>query len=344
MKESTDSIQTNEIKRYTSSGGVKIYCIPIESFPAHYTNVYLVLAGDLVTLIDLGSGWGESNSRLSKGIEEIKQRFNEKVTLKDIDLLLITHGHVDHFGSLSYFRSRSNARVGIHELDAKQITSFEEVTKIVAKDLRLFLRTVGISEVTQSALMEIFFLRKEFLISEPLDFYLREEAEPIEGIFQIYHTPGHCPGAVCIQVGDVLFTGDHLLSKITSFQPPEFIEKYTGLKNYLDSLKKIKSITSINKAFGGHHGVIHDPYSRIEAIEKFHGNRLEKILRFCSRPRRIKDISTNLFNIVEGYKLLPVLEQVGAYVEYLLKQDRLTIENLRGLVEGNGSVIYFRSE
>jgi glyoxylase-like metal-dependent hydrolase (beta-lactamase superfamily II) len=229
-----------EITKYKSSGGVKIYCIPIESFPRHYTNVYLVLSGGVVGLIDIGSGLGESNAKLGEGIEEIRQQFGEKIALKDIDLLLITHGHMDHFGSLSYFRSNCSARVGIHELDAKQVINFEESIMVVARDLRLFLKTVGISEATQSALMDMYTASKDFLASVPLDFYLREEEEPIEGIFRVYHTPGHCPGEVCIQVDDVLFTGDHLLSHITPHQSPEVIVRYNGLGHYLASLGKLK--------------------------------------------------------------------------------------------------------
>lgn len=60
-------IMTKEITRYAASGGVKIYCIPKESFPSHYTDVYLVLTGKLVVFIDLGPGRGDSNARLEKG-------------------------------------------------------------------------------------------------------------------------------------------------------------------------------------------------------------------------------------------------------------------------------------
>jgi len=334
---------TKEITKYATSGGVKIYCIPIESFPSHYTNVYLVLTGSLVVLIDLGSGWGDSNARLEKGIEEIRQRFGEKVTLGDIDLLLITHGHMDHFGSLSYFRSHSNARVGIHRLDARQIVNFEEAIMVVARDLRLFLKTVGISEATENELMGMYTHLKEVLVSVPLDFYLREEDEPIEGVFRIYHTPGHCPGEVCIKVDDVLFTGDHLLSDITPHQSPEAIVRYTGLGHYLASLKKVKGINGIKTAFGGHQTVMKDPYARIDAIEAFHMARLDRVVEICRQPCSIKDICSHLFDTVSGFNLLLALEEAAAHVEYLYQRGRLTINNLEDLEREANPVLYYRT-
>jgi len=337
------SEKPKDITRHTSSGGVRIYCIPIQSFPDHYTNVYLVLAGEKVALIDLGSGWGESNLELLRGIEEVRQRFGEKVTPRDIDLLLFTHGHIDHFGSLSFFRAHTRAKVGIHELDARQIINLEETILVMARNIRLFLDTVGISDSTWKTLMGLYTAGKNFLSSETVDFFLDEEEQPIEGIFRIYHTPGHCPGEVCIQVDDVLFAGDHLLSDITPHQAPEAIARYTGLGHYLASLKKIKTVSGLNIALGGHQRVMEDPYGRIEAIEAFHLERLDEVLGICREPQTIKDISTRLFDRVSGYQVILALEETAAHVEYLYHRGRLAIDNLEDLESQVNPVLYYRT-
>jgi len=337
-------VQPKEIDRFVTSGGARIYSIPIQSFPNHYTNVYLVLTGDTVGMIDLGSGWGESNAELVNGMQEIRTRYGEKAaTLKDVNVLLITHGHMDHFGSLSFFREHSDAKVGVHELDSRQIINFEETILVVARDVRLFLKTVGISEKIQNSLMEMYKNFKTMLTSVDLDFHLREEDEALNGIFRIIHTPGHCPGHVCIQVDDVLFTGDHLLSDITPHQSPEVIVRYTGLGHYLASLKKIKAIPGLSRAFGGHQRVMEDPYGRVEEIEGFHEARLNKVLEACTQPRSIKEISTYLFDPVSGYTVLLALEEAAAHVEYLYQRGRLAIHNLEDLERKMNPVLYYRT-
>ena len=337
------SEKNKDITKHTTSGGVRIYCIPIQSFPGHYTNVYLVLTGDKVALIDVGSGWGDSNNELIKGIEEVRRRFGEKVTPGDVELLLFTHGHIDHFGSLSFFRTHSRARVGIHELDARQIINLEETILVIARNVRLFLDQVGISESTRNALMGMYTAGKNFLSSETVDFFLEEEEEPIEGMFRIFHTPGHCPGEVCIRVDDVLFAGDHILSDITPHQAPEAIARYTGLGHYLASLKKIKSTAGLSKALGGHQNVIEDPYGRIEEIEAFHMERLDEVLGICRERRTIKEISSRLFDKVSGYQVILALEEAAAHVEYLYHRGRLAIDNLEDLESQLNPVLYYRT-
>ena len=328
------------IQQYATSGGVRIFCIPIQSFPKHYTNVYLILAGNKIGLIDLGSGWGESNHEFLKGLERIRQDFGEKVYPDDIDFLLFSHGHVDHFGGLSHFRSLSSAKVGIHRLDARQITNFEETILVAARNVKLFLKTVGISPPTQKRLLSMYKASKDTLVSQKIDFYL-EENEPVEGICEIHHTPGHCPGQVCIRVEDTLFTGDHLLSHITPHQSPESISRHTGLGHYLASLKKIKAIPGINMALGGHQKAMSAPYERIEAIEKFHQRRLSRVLDICREPKSIRQISSELFRSVSGYTVLLALEEAAAHVEYLYERCQLSISNLEELNRKTNPVLFY---
>jgi len=332
-----------EITQYTTSGGARVYCMPIQTFPGHFTNVYLVLAGDVITLIDITSGWGESDADLVKALEEVGERFGEKVTLDAIDLLLITHGHIDHFGGLSFFRAHSHAKVGIHRLDTRQIINLEETVMVVAHNIRLFLETVGISEGTRKGLMSMYRASKDFAASTPVDFSLIEGEDPIAGIFEVLHTPGHCPGHVCIRLDNVLFAGDHLLSDISPHQSPEAIAPYTGLGHYLASLKKIKATPGIDLAFGGHQRVMEDPYGRIEAIEAGHAERLDRVLEICKERRTIKEISSLLFDTLSGYQVLLGLEEAAAHVEYLSQRGILAIDNLADLEREVNPVLYYKT-
>ena len=53
------------VTRYETDGGALIYRVPARVFPALVANVYFVVAGEYVALIDTGSGLGESDGPLS---------------------------------------------------------------------------------------------------------------------------------------------------------------------------------------------------------------------------------------------------------------------------------------
>lgn len=44
------------LARFETGSGARIYRIPVETFPGHINNVYLVLDRGVSTLVDVGSG------------------------------------------------------------------------------------------------------------------------------------------------------------------------------------------------------------------------------------------------------------------------------------------------
>src|SRR5574342_426829 len=117
---------------------------------------------------------------------------------------------------------------------------------------------------------------KKHVSSVTVDIHLDED-RPLEGMHFI-HAPGHCPGQVCIQLGDVMLSADHILAHTTPHQSPESITSYTGLGHYLESLRKIERIEGIKLALGGHEEPIEDVYQRIADIRASHERKLERAL------------------------------------------------------------------
>jgi len=111
---------------YETSEWAQIVRIPMLPFPFLWVNAYLVLVDKMVVLIDTGSGFGESNAHLEAGFNFASHSIERKIGIEDITHVLITHGHIDHFGGLSTICDRSKALIGIHELDLGVLTSYEE--------------------------------------------------------------------------------------------------------------------------------------------------------------------------------------------------------------------------
>ena len=104
--------------------------------------------------------------------------------------ILLTHGHFDHTMAVASLKRETNAAVCIHALDAKMLLSAKE-----------------------SLLYHFFDASADF---DPIQAdILWNGGEVFSAAGQtitVRHTPGHTPGSVCYDTGDVLFSGDTLFA------------------------------------------------------------------------------------------------------------------------------------
>jgi len=327
------STHSDHINKFSTSKGADIYQLPLEAFPGFWVFAYLVQFEDYQVLIDTGSGYGNCNNQLVEGFERVKIISKRETGLSFLTHVLITHGHIDHFGGLAFVKEHSGAEVGIHELDLRNVTNTEERITIVSKRLNIFLAEAGIKQDSRTQLIQMYKLTKLDFCPVNVEFTFEEIGMEL-GPFKFLHVPGHCPGQVVIRLHDILFSGDHILSEISPHQAPERLVMNTGLTHYLQSLEKVKCwADGIKITLGGHNQPIYQLQQRIEEIKNIHRDRLEEILEFLESPKTIEDVSFELFNVVHGYNVLLALEEAGAHVEYLYQRGCLEIDNLEDFSE-----------
>ena len=105
------------------------------------------------------------------------------IDLADIDLVICTHAHPDHVEAVRFFKDLP-ARVAVHPDEWRLVESMGPYVRSTMG--------VGVEELTP-------------------DIFLTEGSLKIRGLgLDVYHTPGHAPGAICIHwpEGEALFTGD----------------------------------------------------------------------------------------------------------------------------------------
>lgn len=151
-------------------------------------NVYLLTEGDLV-LID--SGLPGNGRKIVSYIRAIGREPEE------LRLVVATHHHVDHTGSLYEVKSLTGSSVAAHAEDAPFLKGVRSPWKI------------------KSAAPHRFILWSSYLALRPepveVEVKLREGSmlAALGGVL-VLHTPGHTPGSICLYSKDrkVLFSGD----------------------------------------------------------------------------------------------------------------------------------------
>lgn len=310
----------------TGAAAVRIYRLEVETFPRHVNNLYVVCTthegAPFTLLLDAGSGLASSRRDLALAFATLRTTFGEPVRWEDLDWCLVSHAHSDHFGGVNVLAKTSRAKLAIHEIDAPVLTEFESRLAQVAKDLDAYWHRAGVPTEQRTLMRDMYLAEKAIFRSEPVHRVLRD-GDTIGPGFVVHHVPGHCPGLVCLQIHDVLLTSDHVLARITPHQFPEAIRPFAGLAHYFRSLAKIRALPGIRVALGGHEEPILDLRTRIDEIEAFHRDRLDRVLGICTSPRSIHDVALELFGERKGYDVILAIDEAGAHVEYLHQTGRL---------------------
>jgi glyoxylase-like metal-dependent hydrolase (beta-lactamase superfamily II) len=176
----------------------------------------------------------------------------------------------------------------------------------------------------------------------PVDFTIVDGQE-LDGL-RFIHTPGHCPGQVCIAVGDVLLSADHVLPKTTPHQSPESITASTGLRHYLEALTKIEREPGFRLALGGHEDPIENLGERIVEIRADHRGKLDRILALLEQhpERSMWELTELMYPWAKEWHVLLAIEEVGAHVEYLYEHGALAVTNLDQVAREENPALRFR--
>jgi glyoxylase-like metal-dependent hydrolase (beta-lactamase superfamily II) len=312
-------------QRFTSSSGAKLYRLPLEVFPNFWAYAYLVLTDDRSILIDCGSGTERSNAGLEAGFTRVSLEAGREVRIEDLDDILITHGHIDHYGGLTFLKPRTQARIGVHRLDWHTLCHHEERLVLMSGRLEDFLIEAGLDPEDRRQKLDLYRFTKALYRSVPVDYTLKSGG--LLGLFEVIHLPGHCPGHVALRLDEFIFSGDNLFSGMHTHQSPEQLTPYTGLGHYLASLSTLERwVPAGCVLLPGHNDPIEPLQECLLEARRHLENRLREVLQVLEQPGTVSDAAARLYGELGGYNALLILEKAGAYLEYLYLHGWLGIE------------------
>lgn len=325
------------LDQYQTASGHGITRLPLEAFPNFWTYAYLVQMDDWVVLIDTGSGSEASNIGLEQGLTKAGLSF------PDMTHVLLTHGHIDHYGGLTFLREKTQAQIGVHELDLGTVTAHEARLAVLSRKLEYFLSQAGIPTERCAELLRMYRFTKALYHSVSVDFTYETHDMQV-GPFELLHVPGHCPGHVAIKLDDVVFCGDLVLEKVIPHQSSEGLTPFMGVRHYLASLSAFENwADGASLVLNGHDDPITDLPARIAHVRANLSRRIDQTLDALSEPRTLAEVTERVYGAMDGYNALLVIEKVGAYVEYLRQRGLVEIVDPHELEnDPQAAIVFYR--
>ncbi len=305
--------------------------VPLPGFEdLECSNVYVIGTGP-VTLVDTAPKFPGSLDVLER------QLFDAGFSWSDVEKIIITHGHIDHFGLVGAIRARAPSPVPcyVHEDDLWRLSGDFLESGMWGSELERFYASAGVPAgiVERIRRRFVFFRNLCDPVSDAIP--MRDgQVFPGKGFeLRVIHTPGHSPGCCCLyeQGSKILFTGDHVLRNIT---PNPFHEanrsrlkdaSYKSLKAYTASLGRIEPL-DVHVALPGHGQCIEDLGALISSYRAHHASRIRAVEEAMERPgRSIYDIALSIFGPLDVSHVSLAVSEVYVHMEMLMESGGAVI-------------------
>ena len=334
-----EEAQEREALARAAAEGVHRLAIPTP-FMVGRVNAYLIEDRPL-TLVDSGPNSAKALDELEQALARLGHR------VEDLELLVISHQHIDHFGLASILARRSGAEVAALEALAPLLAGYGQEAEL--DDLfaeRLMLRH-GIPPEIVTALRAVTagFRGWGAAVEVTRPLWDGGELRLRDRTLRVLHRPGHSPSDTVLhdERRSMLLAADHLIAHISSnpllARPLDASAQgdYEGprpqaLVTYMDSLRKTRAM-ELSLVLPGHGRPIADHAALIDERFRMHARRAEKMRRLiAAQPRTAHEIAQEMWGNIAVTQAYLTLSEVLGHVDLLLREEVVIEEEREGVV------------
>lgn len=304
--------------------GIHRFAIPTP-FAVGRVNCYLI-EDEPLTLVDTGPNSG-------KALDELTARLGERgYSIDDLELIVVTHQHIDHLGLVEILVEHSGAEVAALDAAAERLAAFQEDAEREDEfAVEVMLRN-GIPEDVTVALRSV---SRSFrgwgshvAVTRPLEhggtLKLRDRS------LEVLHRPGHSPSDTVFWDAErrILIAADHLLPHISSnpliARPLDGSSRRTqALVTYIESLRQTREMPA-EIVLPGHGEPITDHVSLIDSRLAGHDRRKEKIYRLIAEHQRTAyELAQALWGNIAVTQAYLTLSEVVGHADLLVNEGRV---------------------
>lgn len=315
------------------AAGIHRLAIPTP-FAVGRVNVY-VIDDDPLTLVDAGPNSGTSFDELTKGLASLGH------ALEDIQLVILTHQHIDHLGLVGLVASHSGAEVAAIEHAVPLVERFSEAAELDDDFATEVMLRHGIPDDVVSALRSVSRAFRAWGAPATVTRVLRDGDEIAfrDRTLKVHWRPGHSPTDTIFEDTErrMLIAADHLLGHISSNplinRPLDgSADRPQALVTYLESMSRTRAM-DVDLVLPGHGDPVTDHRALIDERFTLHRRRADKLHRLIAeRPRSAYELAQALWGNIAVTQAYLTLSEVLGHTDLLLNDGRVRERETDGVV------------
>jgi glyoxylase-like metal-dependent hydrolase (beta-lactamase superfamily II) len=306
-----------------AAAGIHRLAVPTP-FAVGRVNVYLIEDRPL-TLVDAGPNSGTSFDVLQRGIAALGH------SLEEIELVVLSHQHIDHLGLVSLVASRSGADVAAIDAAVPYVEDFSREAQADDDFARATMLRHGIAEDVVAALQAVSLAFRGWGARVEVTRPLRDgdAIELRDRTLHVHHRPGHSPTDTVFHDRErrILLAADHLLGHVSSnplvSRPRDGSpDRPQALVQYLDSLAATREM-DIELVLPGHGDPITGHRELIDERFALHRRRADKIHKLLQeRPRTAYEVAQAMWGDIAVTQAYLTLSEVLGHLDLLTNDGR----------------------
>lgn len=297
--------------------------VPFPDNPMRYTLSYLLLGDGEAILIDPGWDSDAGLDCLTAGLRQAG------LGITDLTGIVVTHFHSDHLGMAARLRMESRAWVALGDREVRRFSASEDLDFV----LRSHSEELTVWGVPTNRLVEVALDRNELTqlrnLADPDLRLIDGSVVPVKGLdLRVVATPGHSPGHICLvdKSHGLIFSGDHVLPRISPHIPLELRGPSNPLADYYDSLALI-AFEDEMEVCPAHEYRFRGMQRRVAQLINHNRERSAEVLRVLERhrPETVWGIARHLawsrgWDSLHALSLRLAVSETASHVVYLRSQ------------------------